>query len=523
MRISDHLHVRSITALIPERSATSLTIILFLLWAAIVATTMAHHEFSRDEVGALTLSLQANSLFTVPATIHGEGHPSLWYLLLRAAYDVFGTKTVLPIVSATIGGFSVILFLWRSPFPLWWKGLFIFSGLPLYEYSVIARNYGISMLLMFLFAIAYTAKTSPFMLGAILFLLANTNVHSAVLVPLFVLIWCWDIGTGNETCGTSRNSFSVATGILLALGGVLLCFLAVYPSHHDLFATQLLERPLLPDIVSVVTVPGKYFRTLLFGSPVGRGVTLTTALVYLGVIGLISRLPLFFSAIVGLWGTAFIFAHIYGGEYRHQGIFFVFLVTLYWIRQGRNHPFSQDKGLGKALALGLYGVLPIFLLVGVGIGLRTTYLDIAYDRSETKKLGEFLRSSPDLRKAIVVAEPDYALMALPYYADNDTYLLRESRYGNFVIFSKTAKLDLSLSDVLDISRRLKADTGRRVLILLVHPLDNCEAEQIRVFGYGWQFRCNREQLKEFQNGTVHLASFQGGLVQDENFEVYGVK
>lgn len=102
-----------------DRTAGLLAGVLLVLWAAIVAVTASHHEFWRDEINAFTLALRASSQFTVPATVHSEGHPGVWYMLLRAAHDVFGTKAVLPVVAAAIAGIAVILFLWRAPFPVW--------------------------------------------------------------------------------------------------------------------------------------------------------------------------------------------------------------------------------------------------------------------------------------------------------------------------------------------------------------------------------------------------------------------
>src|SRR5262245_6523773 len=98
--------------------------IIFAAWAAMVVVAELHHEFWRDEVRALSLALDADGLLSIPATIHGEGHPALWYLLLRASYDIFGTKVVLPLLNLFIAAAAVVIFLWRAPFSLWWKALF---------------------------------------------------------------------------------------------------------------------------------------------------------------------------------------------------------------------------------------------------------------------------------------------------------------------------------------------------------------------------------------------------------------
>src|SRR5579864_5307161 len=86
---------------------------MFFGWAVIVLVGIHFHEFWRDEVRALSIAVGAPGLSSLFAQLHGEGHPSLWYLLLRGAYAVYGTKAVLPAVSAVVAAGAVALFLWR--------------------------------------------------------------------------------------------------------------------------------------------------------------------------------------------------------------------------------------------------------------------------------------------------------------------------------------------------------------------------------------------------------------------------
>src|SRR6516165_10644318 len=90
-------------------------LVIFAAWAAIVAVGELHHVFWRDEVRALSLAQSAHSLLSIPATIQGEGHPALWYILLRGFYDILGTQMVLPLVSILVAAAAVIIFLWRAP------------------------------------------------------------------------------------------------------------------------------------------------------------------------------------------------------------------------------------------------------------------------------------------------------------------------------------------------------------------------------------------------------------------------
>lgn len=530
MKPRDVTHALNGSAPFQNRVAILLTSTIVAAWTAIVAATVRNHEFWRDEVNALSLALGAPSLLSVPAAVHGEGHPSLWYLLLRAAYDFIGVKTVLPLVAAAIAAISVAVFLWRAPFPLWWKGLFVF-GLPLYEYSVMARNYGISMLLMLLFALFYTqAKRSPLLLGIILFLLANTNLHSAFLTPLFVFVWYYDvrISRGQSAPGSGGTARESA-GMLVALSGLLACFLTVYPSKHDLYAESFVDRSLIASAIYAVAVPGRYFGKLfpfwpssdllLYGKDL-----LVTAMLYLSVIGLVSRIPLFIAGVAALWLLSFFFAHVYGGAYRHQGLWIVFMISLYWIALRREPVLSIEKRLSRTLAWAHYGVLPIILLAGISVGFYKTSRDIKEPASQSKAVAALLLGSPEFNNAIVLAEPDYLLEALAYYTDHDTYLLREARFGKSVTFTRRAKLEVTLSDVLSTAIRLKATSGRPVVLLIGHQLEKKEGggERLISFSYGWQFRYTREEVRAFEAATMRLASLRNAI-SDEKYDVYALK
>ena len=61
-------------------------------------------------------------------------------ILLYAGKLIVDSPLILPVFAVGIGFFAVAVFLFFAPFPLWFKGLFIFSALPFYEYSVMAQE-----------------------------------------------------------------------------------------------------------------------------------------------------------------------------------------------------------------------------------------------------------------------------------------------------------------------------------------------------------------------------------------------
>jgi len=153
-----------------------------------------------------------------------DGHPIVWHLLLYVGKSIADTPVVLPVTSIIIAFAAVTVFLFCSPFPFWIRGLFIFSALPFYEYSVMARNYGISMLLLFVGAVLYRNRAKyPLALAFSLALLANTNVHSAILVCLIAALWAWDTVVEQRTASVQGRGLSLYLPFAIVFAGVLLC------------------------------------------------------------------------------------------------------------------------------------------------------------------------------------------------------------------------------------------------------------------------------------------------------------
>ena len=185
---------------------TKLNLALFAAWFALVLFQALHHALWRDEVRALSLALRGDTVVEMFKGLRGDGHPALWHLLLRAAHAVIGAPQVLPVLALLVATGAVALLIFRSPFPRPVVAALAFSALFSFEYAVMARNYGLSALLLFLIAEAYkTHREKGVLLGALLFLLANTNVFGALMTGAFLLFWLLDIFS---TPDAARKNFA---------------------------------------------------------------------------------------------------------------------------------------------------------------------------------------------------------------------------------------------------------------------------------------------------------------------------
>jgi hypothetical protein len=506
----------------PERT---LRILLYAAWGALVLLLVSRHVFWRDEVRALTIALAGDSVPAMLRILHGEGHPAIWYLLLRGAHAIVPVRQVLPAVSVIVAAAAMAVLVFRSPFRPAVVALILFGAFGMYEYAVVARNYGISMLVLFALAALYPRwRDRGIAIGLVLALLCNTNVPSALLAATFLLFWLIEL-VGEDGLRWSRKYGLFLLNAAVAAGGALLCFVTVYPTVHDAAVIQPGGGLTPAALWSAISTPAYSFWALV--PPYIRATPATAAIlgvfVFGSVVGLLRAPAAFLSALAALLGFELFFQLIYPGYYRHEALLLVYLVTLYWlVAQGRGGKWPESRRLGPwpGRLAGLGTVLFLLLLalqVATGAGLVAADLSgIPYSRS--RDLADLLKRE-HLTDAILVADPDMILEALPYYTPNPIYLMRRQRFDRAVRFTKQVRRELSVDDYLRDARILQARTGRPVVILFRHRIDpRAPAFRIREV-YIWTFSGAPDQVSRFQAATRRIARF-APTITDESYDVY---
>ncbi|WP_174291198.1 hypothetical protein [Sphingomonas bacterium] len=503
---------------------------LSALWLIVVGYLAVHHVFWRDEVRALSLALPGGDVVAMAKAVHGEGHPLLWYLLLRAAHAVAPVREVLPAVGLIVGIAGASFFAWRAPFRPPVMVAVLFGGWMAFEYSVMARNYGLSMLLMFVIADRFArGRDGTMATGALLFFLVNTNVPSVILAGgllLFRLVeivasdgWRWSPALGR---------WLGAAGI--ALVGVVLCFLTVYPPFN--------EAALAPGAASL-SMGSIAAAALNVGGPLSSlwpdwawtmpgAAPLLALLILAGPLSLLRAPAAAIAAIVVLPMMLLFFQFVYPGSYRHQALYLCFVVALHWIVAGGRggwrrtaSPLLHDR---VPVAAGIMLIVLLYAQLG---STASVLVQVARGRVEGQSaaLAQLLRR-PALRHAIVLGVSEVVVEPLPYYIDNPTYLLRQRRFGAVSHFTRHADLHLTLAGILRTARQLQATTDRQVVILMQYRIGRNDGPQT------WDERI----LGDTTAGPGDAAAFRDAtrLIQtpvelirygsfDENYWVYLLK
>jgi hypothetical protein len=190
---------------LPKGRADSVDLVAFLGALTLQQFLIFAHSPWRDETQALLIAQQPLSVMF--DLLHYEGHPALWYLLLKTGAGLTDSPLVLPFVQSLVALGVMALLWWASPFSTVQKVILSFGSLVFFEYGVISRSYGLGVLLF----LAFVALRRTFWAWVLLALLANVALHCAILAAICAL---WLLMEGRWSW---KGAATLAVGGLIAL------------------------------------------------------------------------------------------------------------------------------------------------------------------------------------------------------------------------------------------------------------------------------------------------------------------
>ena len=433
---------------------------------------------------------------------------------------------------------AISIFIYRSPFSLGFVALFLLGKMSNYEYAVMARNYGISMLFMFLFAACYpTNKNKGVVLGVILALLANCNVHSAILSGAYLIFWGGDIFL-NSNQRFTKEFYNFLKNCAIVGGGIFLCFISVYPPVNNAAVLEYPRSSLPHLIVKAICLPAISFpgydnlwnilKPVSFAQ-VGLHFA-GSILVFCCLLGLINRPSAFAAALAALVGLSLFFELVYPGSYRHKQLSVIFLITMYWMSKSPSvhniallHKVPKKASswlteLGGA-SLVLYLILQLIGNIGTVHNEHNIFADIP--ESQSRHFADFINSSPNYHDAIIIADPDFLVESMPYYVTNQTYIIRENRWGKFSYFKKVAQQSLTLRNILDTAITLHQEKKKPVLIVMAKVLYTSMPEENISENYNQDLHILPADADYFLHNTT-LVQKRIRTTCDESYDVYAL-
>ena len=501
-------------------------------YVALLVALAVQHEMWRDEVRAFSVATRAASWGQMLSDLHQEGHPALWYAVLRAGYAVTHSKLVLPVAAIVIAVAIAYLILRYAPFPFWLRILAVFGTFLGFELSVMARNYGIGVLFMIATCVVFRSRAEkPWLPAICLGLMANTSVHGALAALVILFIWVTDV------FDVERRKSLVAplTGVSLifVVAAVAFAFATARPTPEMAWAFSPSQLDAAHVVRTIFTDPGLALKGV-HGSNVaaagefpwrylhidpGSASRVIVDAVLLWLAWSLRRKPVHLLAmILTIVGFELLFREVYSGALRHEGVIAFLLFSICWLAVDEDRE-KVDPANSRRIALGL---LPLFAVQAVALPFVAQRYFFK-PASESKAFGRFLESHPKYRDAILMSEPDYMIEAMPYYAPNRVYMPRQGEFHYRVYFDQGQKRirDLTLTRLLAIADSVACANRSTVLLALGNTDISWRRERRVNVEYQASFSWTDAERNLLRQRTTLVASFPWAI-SDEYYHIFEV-
>ena len=496
---------------------------ILALYVTVIVYASLHHEAWRDEVVALSIAWQSSSWAALWRFMRHEGHPILWYVCLRVAHSVVPSTAVLPVLSLLISAAAAFVLLRWAPFPLWLRCLFLFGYVPLYEYTVVWRGYGLSMLLVFSYCALYPARRRhPIVLGVTLALLANSTVFGLVMAVAAGAMLVVDRLMDDEPMAKPGPFYC---GMAIWAAGIVHTLVNIAPgpampqfelNHHD-------AATIVQGILSSVLFPAGHARGFFWIPWPSLWLWLSFLLLLL-----LRRLPLLAFFALSLIGFEVVFTLAYAPTARHLSSMMVMVMAAVWL----GHPWELENGRASGVASqpvlrwGRYALMvPLLaaLCFHVWLGGAAIVDEIRLDYSSSKRLAAIIAADPRLDRAIVIGEPETLTQSLPYYRENPIFLPQEGTFRNWLVIQVPGGRphDCDLRALLATAKDLRARHQVPVILVLGWWLDGAERQSTYVGTFFEQtFAMTATAREDFLRQTELLGRLRAATLTDENYDVF---
>lgn len=486
------------------------------------------HTMWRDEVRAWSVATKTASWAEMIAALHEEGHPLLWYALLRIGHAITGSQYVMPLIAALIGLATAWIILRFAPLSWPVRLLAVFGAFLGYELTIVARNYGIGVLLILsACALAHQREERPWLPAIVLVLLANTSVHGSVAAAVLAAVWLADVAR------TRDGTLILRTIIMLVFVAAAIAFALATARPLPEMAYAFSWGNLTPSAVldAIMIDPGHGLRGTGGASLVASGElpwgrigldeeivsrVLVNVAVLAVVWGLRKNLLHLAALVVTVFSFEILFRLVYPGALRHQGLVAFLIFGICWLAVVMSRP-EDRRDAARRISLGL---IPLLALQAIALPF-TALRAVIHPESMAADFARQLKSDPRLAGAVLMSEPEPLMETLPYYAPNPVFFPRQREFDYRAWFDRGTKRRkvMSLADLMNIADSVACSSRQPVLISVGYRPFHFVDQGGGVAPYGATFTWSPAEKREFNERTRPLP-WLPGTTGDENYRTY---
>ena len=440
---------------------TTLLFVVFIIFLFIIK--FGFHELWKDEWQAWLIATDT-SWKELVQQFPLEGHPSLWFIILRTVnfvkewvfplmQDVYAIQFIHFIFAA-----ATYYFLFNKiSLPLWMKAGFGFSYFLFFEYGIVNRSYILIPLILFAIVSAIQKeKINYLLIGVLLFLLCQVEIYGVISAGSIVL-YLWIDNEKNNFFSLDRRKIILASAFTT---GVIIFYFTVAPDNSSATATFDQSKSLafnnFLQAIQALTLNTFYpgiFPTAISGY--------SFLLACLGIVLLVALYMMFKNNKVVVFSYAsylfilWLFSSIiYIGGTRHWGMHLIAFLCFLSLFYFKNKKFEiWQKGLIISF---------IFFLVIHNI--KIINREIREPFSNSAKAGLFIKKNFNNIPVIGINKP--YMTPVIGYAEKNFYSLP---YGNTYSYFqwKEKQYIPNMNDLIKFKEKIKAD---RILVIFNKPL-----------------------------------------------------
>ena len=482
------------------KKSHSVSLLIFLVFVVVTLTGTLCHEMWRDELQVWLLTRNSHSLAELLHNTRYEGHPILWHILVYPFSHMGNNMLWMSFLNLVIAWAFFYLLAFYSPFNPLQKILTALGYFLVFEYTVLARNYAIEILLLFILCILYARERKNWLvIAGVLWLLCQTNIFGVFFALGFTALFL------SAMYGKTGNRQLLGLLLILFSGLALAAFQVIPPADtgysvgwHFTYLPNFFKA-FTTVFKSYVPIPEPVYGFWNSHLIMDKTTKLLLTLVFLGIISLRfmkKRDLLAFFWICNMMVWIFFYSKHYGTIRHHGHVYIIFLICL-WLE-----PYVPIRPLGirRLEKVNINPVFNAFVVVIFGIqaavGSYAIFRDCRDPFSQSKRAAEYIRAN-HLDRYTIVGDKDFVAMPLSAFLEKPIFYPSRMEFGTYVKWDNKRRYSAPLSEVLSSTRKLATDRQQDILLVTDYPLDI------------EKFRFLRK-----------IATFETAIVDDEVYFIY---
>ena len=443
-----------------ERIVLSFSLVAF---AALLAYGIVVHEPWLDEAHSWLLARDASTMDLLTKYLRYEGHPPLWYFVLKVLTTLSLPYASMGVTTALIAIAGAVLLFRLDGVPVVIKVLLPFTYFITYQYAIIARSYVLIFPLILGIIHLYPRRSERiWTFTLLLILLSNVSVHALMLAGAFTLLYIVDVFRGRQVIAPGAMKRQIAALAVLLLNVLFIVLVLIPPA--DLAIKPILRYDF--SIRSMYWVSTLSLFSNLFGDNLLSIAMLSLLIWWLYRRGVVLEFFLLVAAITPIMTVYF--------NAWHEGLFVLVLfasVLIGFARPARVDGTTRDRRLTQAVTV-LFALTLVHQITWTWNALR---YDSQRAYSGSQSAAKFIKSNGLDQRQLYGA--GFAIIAVQPYFDRNIFTNYTPRGGYafldwttdstlYLIRSKTMRsyIDAVLKDGPEfflVSQKLAGETEYR--------------------------------------------------------------